>query len=1059
MSGKVQLYMNESSVLQTSKLTQEILVERVPFIGRQEEIRLIMKLLQENNLITLVGPGGIGKTRLAIKTAQQYASHFQQDVLYAPLTNVSVDDSLGNAIIELLHLPIYGAEDPYWQLINYLQEKKLLLILDNFENLMPKSEVLTDILKRAPQVKLLITSQERLNLYEEVVFEVKGLSFPKSDVFDDPTEFESMQLFLQCARRIRTSYSVTSDNQKHVACICRLVNGLPLAIELAAAWVRVLSCEEIAQEIERNLNILTAHWQNIPNRHNSIRATFSYSWELLSTEERDVVKRLSVFRGGFSLQAAREVTGASLTTLFSLVDKSFLQRITADWYNMLTLLRQFAYEKLEQSLINCNETREAHCCYFMDLLRVHLWNNQGELQKLSVLHNNIGNIRSAWWWAVEQRRYELIDYSLDNLFLFCEARSIFHEGKNMFLTADQLLNTTEDNSRYHQQIRQKLLSRYGAFCQYLGQYEMAHHHLKSGLRQAKELGDHNEIIFCFLYLAHTLVKQGKYQEAQEQCAAGLSACEKSGEISRLVMLLNEMGHINTMLGKFDEARLCLTQALAKAEQTKLRRQEGMSLTKLGNLYWRQNHIHEANEHYAQALPVFEKIGDKRSIGILLNNLGLIQWNLGNYSEAQSYLEKSQQILREIGDRQAESLPLINLGNLAADQQTHSEAQRYYEEALHIKQAINDKHGQALALVGLGNVAWSIGEYSTDYFQKALVIFRDIGDRQGEAGALVNLGLVASRLGKYVQAKELYELALALFVDVNNQYGECVVLSNLSLLATCRQNYHLAYEQSQAALHLATQLTNPHLQGYALTNMGHALVGLGKVLVAIPIYERAIATRQDLGEQLLMLEATAGLARVFAIQKEWPKSLHLVEKILPYLERAVALNGTDEPAWIYLTCYCVLKANNDCRADEILARAFTCLQNQASHILDNQSRQYFLEGAVFNHEICKIFTKINTPTTETGLAPGSTPEETLLEPLTAREKEVLNLMADGMSNMQIAEFLFISVATVKRHAYNIYQKLTVNTRMQAVAKAQKLNLLSSIVPIIFLKLLFSIELTI
>jgi predicted ATPase/DNA-binding XRE family transcriptional regulator len=285
-------------------------------VGRAAELDELDRLLHNPDcrLLTLTGPGGIGKTRLAIEATARQAAGFADGAAFVALASVAAPDLIAPAIADALGFSFYGQANPTGQLIDFLQEKALLLLLDNFEHLVDAADLLVELLQRAPQIKLIVTSRERLNLQGEWVIELQGLPLPRAADgwkngdqlagFDDSA---AVALFLQTARRTYAGFTLAPADRAAVARICRLVDGMPLGIELAAAWVRVLPLNEIADEIARTLDFLAASARDLPARHRSLRAVFEHSWNLLTDAERIVMRRLSVFRGGFSRAAAAAV--------------------------------------------------------------------------------------------------------------------------------------------------------------------------------------------------------------------------------------------------------------------------------------------------------------------------------------------------------------------------------------------------------------------------------------------------------------------------------------------------------------------------------------------------------------------------------------------------------------------------------------------------------------------------------------------------------------------------------------------------------------------------------
>ncbi|MEO8394168.1 MAG: AAA family ATPase [Chloroflexota bacterium] len=284
--------------------TTRLPTSATPFIGRAEELAEIALLLADSTcrLLTLIGPGGIGKTRLALEVARSLT--FPNCIYFVSLQPLTSPELVVPAIADALQFQFYSGGEPQQQLLDYLREKSLLLLLDNFEHLLDGVTSLSDMLAAAPFVKLLVTSRERLNLREEWLFEVQGLSFPTSETEANFETYDAVQLFVQHARRTHSSFILTDRRKPAVARICRLLGGMPLGVELAASWVRSLPCGQIADEIEHSLEILETSVHNMPLRHRNMRAVFTPTWERLSAVEQDVFMKLSVFRGGFTTEAA-----------------------------------------------------------------------------------------------------------------------------------------------------------------------------------------------------------------------------------------------------------------------------------------------------------------------------------------------------------------------------------------------------------------------------------------------------------------------------------------------------------------------------------------------------------------------------------------------------------------------------------------------------------------------------------------------------------------------------------------------------------------------------------
>lgn len=380
--------------------------DTTPFIGREIELADIHRLLVREHfrLVTIVGPGGIGKTRLAQAVGASLLSHFEDGVYFVDLAPIEQPEGIAPAIAAVLE---YQLPDPSRdlkpQLLGSLSRCKMLLILDNFEQITGGAAVASEILLTCPSVTLLITSRERLNLTSESRYELDGLDYPTSLSPDDALNYTAVRLFVDSGQRARPGFGLTDNNVADVIRICRLVRGMPLGLILASGWLEILKTAEIAVEIERGLEFLAADIADLPKRQRSMRAIFDRSWQALSPEEQAVMARLSIFRGGFTREAAGNVAGANLRVLLSLVNKSLLQRRTEDGrLDMHELLRQYAAEQRRRNDPD-GLVELAHCREFARLADADVRQSTSLPYATDWLAAERDNIRRAWTYAVDHR--------------------------------------------------------------------------------------------------------------------------------------------------------------------------------------------------------------------------------------------------------------------------------------------------------------------------------------------------------------------------------------------------------------------------------------------------------------------------------------------------------------------------------------------------------------------------------------------------------------------------------------------------------------------------------
>lgn len=386
------------------------------FVGRETELAALAQLLADPavRLVTLLGQGGAGKTRLAIETARAQADGYQNGVLFAPLEAATSHQAIVNALAEAIGFQFRQGGDLSQQLRDYLHEKEILLVLDNFDQALDSAGIVSDFLRSAPRIKALVTSREKLNLSEETLFRLEGLDYSTGDSPADALAPDAPQLFLQGARRVRPGFDPEPGEVEQVARICRLVDGLPLGILLAAAWMEILSPLEIGDEIAQSLDFLSTDMRNVPARHRSVRAVIESTWRQLGQTERDIFARLSVFQDGFTREAAQDVTGASLRQLMRIANKSLILRDQDGRFRIHQLPLQFAREMLAADPVAHRDARVTYSRYYAGLLAQLSQDHPAEetTQLMNLINQELPNIRAAWRWVAEQgESAEMADYS------------------------------------------------------------------------------------------------------------------------------------------------------------------------------------------------------------------------------------------------------------------------------------------------------------------------------------------------------------------------------------------------------------------------------------------------------------------------------------------------------------------------------------------------------------------------------------------------------------------------------------------------------------------------
>ncbi len=454
-----------------------------PFVGRTQEQADLASLLERPDcrIVTLLGPGGVGKTRLAIETARAVPG-FADGVAFVSLAPVSAPALIVPAIGDALGGAFSGTTDLLAQLLAHLRERRVLLILDNLEHLLDPAGVtlglLQHLLAQAPHASVLATSRERLRLAGEWVLELQGLAVPQPHAHTEPAAAPALTLFAEHAERVNRAFRLSPANEATVATICQLVDGLPLGIELAAAWTRLLTLDEIAQELTRGLDTAHLSPRTLPARHHSLRAVVEHSWQLLSTEERTALRQLSVFQGGFTRAAAAQVADAHLHVLANLVDKSLLRRGVSGRYDLHEVIRQYADTRLQEHADELAATGTRHAAYYLRLVAEREQRLKGaeQAQATEEISAEIDNVRVAWRWAAVQGPRDELERAGEVLQWFYEVRGWFGEGTALFAQAVEHVRSTRaagDGNAWRRTLG-RLLGNYGYLATRQGASAEAH---------------------------------------------------------------------------------------------------------------------------------------------------------------------------------------------------------------------------------------------------------------------------------------------------------------------------------------------------------------------------------------------------------------------------------------------------------------------------------------------------------------------------------------------------------------------------------------------------------
>ncbi len=748
-----------------------------PFVGREPELDEITDLLVNPacRLLTLFGPGGIGKTRLALEAARQQMGLLSDGIFFVPLATVSTAEQVSAAIADALGLVLTDQSDPHARLLDYLREKRLLLVLDNCEQLLGEPaniRPVIDILEQAPGATLLATSRERLMLQEEWIYPLTGLRYPLSvqpvEMQAAPEwveQYDALRLFYQRARQVQFGFRLDSNSLPAAIRICQMLEGLPLGVELAAAALWNDPCEVIAEKIVQRMNAFASPAVNIQPRHRSLWAAFDVSWQLLTADEQALFCRLGVFQGGFTLEAAQQVANAAPETLAGLVNQSLLRCDPGGRYQMHEAVRQYASEKLDGA--GCaGEVRPAHARYYSAFLaRQHpALNNHAQKQALAAVHAEIGNAGLAWNWLVENRETEAILTCMDPLYQYFNIRSRFNEGIALLLPAAQVLQQTPavGSDPAAETALGMALARVGSLAHYARQNALALETLERAVEIFTRLDHPTELAFCRASLGGVYLRAKDFSRAlacgQQNLDYYRQVEDGQGENRALYLL----GLVHSRQGKNQEAKQYFLAAVNAGQQGEDHRRLIAPLNLLGDIACAEGAYAEAETLFKHSLAIARDLQDRYYQAIVLNNLATVYHYTHQFDLARQTYEESLSICKEIGDRDGEAMTWNNLGELAVVEGDYAQAVALSERALKVARQIEEEWTIIACLNNLGEATNALGqpEQALPYLTEAIRVAWEVEAVDSVARFAVNAGRSFQLLGRLTEARGIYQAVLA-----------------------------------------------------------------------------------------------------------------------------------------------------------------------------------------------------------------------------------------------------------------------------------------------------------
>ena len=720
-------------------------------VGREWEVNAGCDLFHRAGarLVTLSGPPGTGKTRLCLAIAAQLQNELAHGACFVPLAAINDPALVINAIAQALGVVETTNRSLLAETQVFLSDKHVLLVLDNFEQVIEAAPIVSQLLEAAPQVTAIVSSRETLRLYGEHEFPVPPLTVPSLEDRLPAGElkmYSAIELFVQRAQATQPRFGLTDDTALTLARICARLDGLPLAIEMAAARIKWIAPRMLLEQLNQHLSSLASSTRNRTPRQQTLRGAIDWSYDLLDDDERRVFEWCGVFVGGFSLEAMRalcEDVRAGLL-LQALVEKNLLicavDAEGAARYSMLEMIHEYACEKLIAH-DRFDQARRAHAAYYLAVAEQAQRNIAGpkEKQALDRLELERHNLRAALSWASDQPGDASLLRLCGALGPYWVVRGHWTEGQHWTEQALKRTPATTPTSE-QQQLRANVLHTAAQLVENQGHPEATHVLYEESLGLRRALNDRAGIAESLSGLGRIASNQGDFAQARTYFEASIELFRQIDNQASLANTLNNLGYVAHVQQGEAEARKLCEESLALRRALGDQRGIATTLNSLGVLAVTRGDYTVARRFYEESLALRRELGDRRGIGSTLNNLGIVASELGDYASAREFFEAGLAMDRELGDRRGAAITLINLGNVAYNLEDWEAARAGYAEGLTCFEELNDQRGAATALSSLGNAALAQGDTATahQFYQRSLTRRRALGDQRGAIHSLAGM---------------------------------------------------------------------------------------------------------------------------------------------------------------------------------------------------------------------------------------------------------------------------------------------------------------------------------
>ena len=729
------------------------------FVGREAEMTKVRKLLRCTRLLTLTGAGGVGKTRLALQAAAEMLYEYTGGVWLVELAPLSDGELVLHALAVALDVREEAGRSLAETLASHLRGQRALILLDNCEHLVDASAHLAEhILRHCPHLSILATSREALRADGETVWRVPSLSVPHPERgvslrVEQLTQYAAVRLFVDRATKANPSFAVTTENAAAVAEICSRLDGVPLAVELAAARAKALTARQIVERLDRRFRLLTGGRRTAMPRHQALEATVDWSYGLLAGDEKVLFARLSVFAGGFTLEAAEAVcSGGPIeqTDVPDLLDELVAKSLVipgSGRYWMLQTLRDYGAQRLDESA-DGEAARRSHARWFAGLAEQVQTGGRGAeraewLERMSAEHDN-GRAALAWG----------IDVDADAAARLACAMTWFWQVRGYWAEGSEWLSRILAVDGFPPGLRLRLLDSAGDLCRNRGELARARELHEEELALSRTAGDRRAEGNALNSLGNVTHNQGDLSRARSYYEQALAIRRDLGDESGVASVLQNLAIIADGEGDHDTTRACCHASLEVYRRLGDTYRIAITLQVLAGALVGQGDDERARSAYEESLVLLRELGDRSAAANALHGLGWLAHERGDYATARPLYEESLAIYREVGARRFAANTLNNLGNIARGEGRYEEARAHLEESVAVRRQIGDQFGLALSLADLGRIALAEGDRAAarELMEEALGLQCECDHRQGAASTLVGLGTVALADGDVCAAR-------------------------------------------------------------------------------------------------------------------------------------------------------------------------------------------------------------------------------------------------------------------------------------------------------------------